>query len=83
MIKTFLKYAFTTGMSSKDFVEKSSVYKEFKAELEEINKHKWIESEKAGEDIGFDRALLDWTRFHKKGWKESRKNPQHRSTEGA
>jgi hypothetical protein len=34
-------------------------YKEFLAEREEILCHKWIESEKAGYDIGFERALLD------------------------
>ncbi|MBU1870215.1 MAG: PilZ domain-containing protein [Candidatus Omnitrophica bacterium] len=28
--------------------------------LAEINKHKWIESEKAGRDIGFMRAAEDW-----------------------
>jgi hypothetical protein len=41
----------------KEFV----LYKEFLAEREEILCHKWIESEKAGHDIGFERALLDWT----------------------
>ena len=33
------------------------LYKEFLAEREEILKHKWIESEKAGSDIGFEKAL--------------------------
>ena len=28
--------------------------------IDEINRHKWIESEKAGRDIGFDRAADDW-----------------------
>jgi hypothetical protein len=28
-------------------------------ETEEINRHKWIESEKAGRDLG-DQAVLDW-----------------------
>lgn len=32
--------------------------------VEEIKRHLWIESEKAGYDIGFDRAADDWlTRF--------------------
>ena len=36
-----------------------SLYQEFQAEREEILKHKWIESEKAGHDIGFELALTD------------------------
>lgn len=32
--------------------------------IEEINRHLWIESEKAGYDIGFEKAAQDWlTRF--------------------
>jgi len=54
------------------FVERSSLYKEFSAEREEIMKHKWIESEKAGKDIGFERALLDWIRNHRENWRKSR-----------
>ncbi len=41
-----------------DLVKNSVLYKEFLAEREEILRHKWIESEKAGQDIGFERALL-------------------------
>ena len=41
-------------------VKNSVLYKEFLAEREEILRHKWIESEKAGHDIGFEKALLDW-----------------------
>ena len=39
------------------FATGSTLYQEFLAEREEILKHKWIESEKAGEDIDFERAL--------------------------
>ena len=28
--------------------------------VEEINRHLWIESEKAGYDIGFEKAAEDW-----------------------
>ena len=35
------------------------LYKEFLAERQEILRHKWIESEKAGYDIGFEYALFD------------------------
>ena len=51
---------------------KSSLYQEFLAERDEIMKYKWIESEKAGFDIGFERALLDWIRNHRDTWKEKR-----------
>ena len=34
------------------------LYKEFLAERQEILRHKWIESEKAGYDIGFEYALF-------------------------
>lgn len=57
---------------SEDFTERSSLYQEFIAEHEEILKHKWIESEKEGRDIGFERALLDWIRNHRKTWRKER-----------
>ena len=55
-----------------DLVQKSSLYKEFQAEKEEILRHKWIESEKAGYDIGFERALTDWIIKHRSKWRKSR-----------
>jgi hypothetical protein len=54
------------------FVENSVLYKEFLAERAEILKHKWIESEKAGKDIGFEKALLDWIVKHRSSWREKR-----------
>lgn len=54
------------------FVQNSVLYKEFLAEREEILKHKWIESEKAGADIGFERALLDWIVKHRSNWRQKR-----------
>ena len=55
-----------------DLVKNSVLYKEFLAEREEILRHKWIESEKAGYDIGFERALLDWIVKHRGAWRERR-----------
>tara|TARA_B100001248_G_scaffold262503_1_gene258937 strand:+ start:32598 stop:32831 length:234 start_codon:yes stop_codon:yes gene_type:complete len=55
------------------FVERSSLYQEFLAEREEILRHKWIESEKAGHDIGFERALLDWIRNYRDHWRTERR----------
>ena len=54
------------------FVQNSVLYKEFLAEREEILKHKWIESEKVGSDIGFEKALLDWIVKHRSNWRERR-----------
>jgi hypothetical protein len=55
-----------------DLVKNSVLYKEFVAEREEILKHKWLESEKAGHDIGFEKALLDWIVKHRSAWREKR-----------
>lgn len=53
-------------------VRNSMLYREFLAEREEILRHKWIESEKVGHDIGFERALLDWVMRHRGGWRDNR-----------
>ena len=58
---------------SKSMVMNSALYREFLAERDEILKHKWIESEKAGFDIGFERALLDWIVKHRSTWRRSRR----------
>ncbi|NJL19478.1 MAG: hypothetical protein HC901_04330 [Bdellovibrionaceae bacterium] len=55
----------------------SALYREFLAEREEILKHKWIESEKAGYDIGFEKALLDWAVRHRSDWRGDRE--RHRN----
>ena len=56
------------------FATGSALYQEFLAEREEILRHKWIESEKKGEDIGFERALLSWVKNHRTSWKIERNN---------
>ncbi len=58
-----------------DFKESSTVYRYYQRELNEVLKHKWIESEKAGRDVGFNVALVDWIRHHRKDWRDSIKNP--------
>ncbi len=60
-----------------DLLKNSSLYREFQAEREEILKHKWIESEKAGHDIGFERALTDWIIRHRSNWRRARQNASH------
>jgi hypothetical protein len=53
-------------------LEKSSLYKEFIAQREEILRHKWLKSEEAQRDIGFDTALVDWIVNHQAEWKKNR-----------
>ena len=53
-------------------LKKSSLYRQFQAEREEILKHKWLESEKVGYDIGFERALTDWIIKHRSNWRRIR-----------
>ena len=59
--------------TSRDFVKQSSLYQEFLAEREEILKHKWLESERLGYDIGFEKALLEWIRKHRESWRAARR----------
>jgi hypothetical protein len=68
-VKTEMESAADAGSH---FLKNSVLYKEFLAEREEILKHKWIESEKAGSDIGFEKALLDWIVKHRSSWRERR-----------
>jgi hypothetical protein len=65
--------------TSREFVKQSSLYQEFLAEREEILKHKWLESERLGYDIGFERALLDWIRKHRESWRAARRQHQQQT----
>jgi len=67
------------GSNGADLLKNSSLYREFQAEREEILRHKWIESEKAGYDIGFERALTDWIIKHRAKWRRAR----HQQTQAA
>ena len=40
--------------------------------LEEIRKHKWIESEKQKKEIGFATAAVDWVKKYGQDWKAFR-----------
>ncbi len=60
-------------------LKNSVLYKEFLAEREEILRHKWLESEKAGHDIGFEKALLDWIVKYRSAWRDKR---QKKATPG-
>ena len=54
------------------FLKGSRLYQEFLAERDEIMRHKYFESEKAGFDVGFEKALLDWLVKHRTSWRQSR-----------
>ena len=56
-------------MKVSGILENSKLYKKFLEEREEILKHKWLESEKAGKDIGFEKALLSWVCNHREKWR--------------
>ena len=68
-----------TAPSGNDLLKNSSLYREFQAEREEILRHKWIESEKAGSDIGFERALTDWILKHRSKWQKNRQTALNKS----
>ena len=53
--------------------QKSNLYQAYRAELDEILKHKWIESEKVGYDIGFESAQESWDRNHAQNWRKSKR----------
>ena len=36
--------------------------------IEEINRHLWIESQKAGYNIGLERATDEWLHLYAEGW---------------
>lgn len=62
-----------TALSSADTILYNSLlYKEFLKERDEILRHKWFMSERAGYDVGFERALLDWNIQHRTDWRKTR-----------
>jgi hypothetical protein len=72
----FMSQNLAHSSNGTDLVRKSSLYREFEAEKEEIMKHKWIESQKAGRDIGFETALTDWIIKHRTKWRKARQPTQ-------
>lgn len=43
-----------------------------KAEEHQVLLHKWLESEKAGYDIGMEKAQESWAKYHKDNWRKSK-----------
>lgn len=54
-------------------------YREFLADREDVLRHKWLLSEKAGSDVGFEAALVDWVRHHRVS---DRKRRQGKKSDG-
>ena len=71
-INSWLEYAMKDGLQTKDLASNSSVYQNYCKERDEIEKHKWLESEKAGKDIGFDKTLVDWISYHRSNWRKTK-----------
>ena len=57
-------------------VENSLLYKMFARQRDEILRYKWIESEKAGVDIGFEKVLLGWLVKNSADWAEQRQSEE-------
>ena len=65
---------------SSNLLERSALYREYSVERAEILKHKWLESEKAGRDIGFESALISWVVHHRVKWHLERERSKVNST---
>jgi hypothetical protein len=65
----------SSGLSAQpdSLLQRTCLYREFLAEREEILRHKWLESEKAGRDIGFESALTTWVIRHRALWRRARR----------
>lgn len=53
------------------------LYRHYLAIRNEVMKHKWIESEKAHKDVGFEYALVDWIVNYKTRWDEEHKTSRN------
>jgi hypothetical protein len=51
-------------------------YEQYEKEREQILRIKWLLSEKAGADAGFDAALDYWTAHHREDWMREQRAPQ-------
>ena len=63
-----------------DLLKNSLLFRELDAEHEEILRHKWIESEKVGHDVGIDAAQVDWNLKHRSKWRKERQQKHPSST---
>ena len=64
-IKNINKDGFVGGFKNSELLNDDRV-------KEEIERHRWIESEKSGYDIGFEKASFDWLSRFSDGWIKSK-----------
>lgn len=67
----------TENHVAKDLLKHLLLFKELKAQHEEILRHKWLQSEKAGYDIGYTAAMIDWNLRHRSGWYRHRQTARY------
>lgn len=54
-------------------------YEQYEKEREQILGIKWLLSEQAGADAGFEAALHYWIAHHRETWMRGQQSPQKRS----
>jgi hypothetical protein len=64
---------FLLALLSNDPYAKAKKLADTALERIEVLRHKWLESEKAGYDIGMESAEESWKKNHAKKWKASRR----------
>lgn len=64
---------FLLALLSNDPYAKAKKLADTALERIEVLRHKWLESEKAGHDIGMESAEESWKKNHAKKWKASRR----------
>jgi len=45
---------------TEEWVKNTSLFRKREAMKQDIQRHKWCESQRLGYDIGWDRAAVDW-----------------------
>lgn len=63
-MKTTLNTDSTAEATTDGFLQRTQLFQRWQAMKKEILLHKWYESEKAGHDIGWDRAATNWMIHH-------------------
>lgn len=53
---------------NREFYKDSKLYKLAIEEKKEIDRLKWLESEKEKRDIGIDKAIIIWVSKHRSKW---------------